>query len=107
MAQQQTSSLSGSISAPSSVGPVNPVVPVNCNLGHIGPGGNAIAAAASQAIAATQQMQQGRRTASLKASYEAINTGGGVHAAEFSRELAGAAQTAIAAIQESSKKIKK
>ncbi|GIY89873.1 inhibitor of growth protein 3 [Caerostris extrusa] len=49
---------------------------------------NALAAAASQAIAATQQslkrgtsqsqsnmVQQGRRTASLKASYEAINSG--------------------------------
>lgn len=36
---------------------------------------NAIAAAASQAIVATQQMQQGRRTASLKASYEAIHHG--------------------------------
>ncbi|XP_048516063.1 inhibitor of growth protein 3 isoform X2 [Athalia rosae] len=79
---------------------------VGYNLGHIGAGGNAIAAAASQAIAATQLMQQGRRTASLKASYEAINTGG-VHAAEFSRELAGAAQTAIAAIQETTKKHKK
>ncbi|XP_064487146.1 inhibitor of growth protein 3-like isoform X2 [Ornithodoros turicata] len=43
-------------------------------LGYsLGSGSNAIAAAASQAIAATQQMQQGRRTASLKASYEAIN----------------------------------
>lgn len=42
-------------------------------------------------------MQQGRRTASLKASYEAINTSG--H--EFiPRELAGAAQTAIQAIQQ-------
>ncbi|XP_046750099.1 inhibitor of growth protein 3 [Diprion similis] len=82
------------------------VGPVSYGLGHIGAGGNAIAAAASQAIAATQQMQQGRRTASLKASYEAINTGG-VHAAEFSRELAGAAQTAIAAIQETTKKHKK
>lgn len=85
----------------------NSVGPVSYNLGHIGAGGNAIAAAASQAIAATQQMQQGRRTASLKASYEAINTGGGVHASEFSRELAGAAQTAIAAIHESTKKHKK
>lgn len=84
----------------------NSVGSVSYNLGHIGAGGNAIAAAASQAIAATQQMQQGRRTASLKASYEAINTGG-VHAAEFSRELAGAAQTAIAAIQETNKKHKK
>lgn len=44
--------------------------PFSYNLGS-----NAIAAAASQAIAATQQMQQGRRTASLKASYEAINSG--------------------------------
>ena len=58
-------------------------------------GGNAIAAAASQAIAATQQLS-GRRSSSLKASYEAINLG--VQANEFSigRELAGAAQAAIA-----------
>ncbi|KAG1659794.1 Inhibitor of growth protein 3 [Nymphon striatum] len=48
---------------------------ISYNLGHMGAGSNAIAAAASQAIAATQQMQQGRRTASLKASYEAINSG--------------------------------
>ncbi|XP_072944670.1 inhibitor of growth protein 3 [Epargyreus clarus] len=41
-------------------------------LGHAG---STIAAAASQAIAATQQMSQGRRTATLKASYEAV-TGG-------------------------------
>ena len=34
---------------------------------------NAIAAAASQAIVATQQMQSGRRTASLKASIDAIS----------------------------------
>ncbi|KAL2746523.1 inhibitor of growth protein 3 isoform X2 [Vespula maculifrons] len=106
-----TSTNSGPIIAPTSVPStpsaiVNSVGPVSYNLGHIGAGGNAIAAAASQAIAATQQMQQGRRTASLKASYEAINTGG-VHAAEFSRELAGAAQTAIAAIQETTKKNKK
>ncbi|KAF5301014.1 hypothetical protein FQR65_LT08997 [Abscondita terminalis] len=72
---------------------------VSYNISHIG-AGPAIAAAASQAIAATQQMQQGRRTASLKASYEAINTG--VHVNEFGigRELAGAAQTAIQAIQQ-------
>ena len=49
----------------------------------------------SQAIAATQQLS-GRRSSSLKASYEAINLG--VQANEFSigRELAGAAQAAIA-----------
>ncbi|KAK9881918.1 hypothetical protein WA026_018112 [Henosepilachna vigintioctopunctata] len=69
------------------------------NLSHIG-AGPAIAAAASQAIAATQQMQQGRRTASLKASYEAINTGGHTHEFSIGRELAGAAQTAIQAIQQ-------
>lgn len=101
---------SGPIIATSNVAPApatiaNSVGSVCYNLGHIGAGGNAIAAAASQAIAATQSMQQGRRSASLKASYEAINTG--VHAAEFSRELAGAAQTAIAAIQETTKKHKK
>ena len=73
------------------------------SLGHMGAGGNAIAAAASQAIAATQQMQQGRRTASLKASYEAINMG--LHTQEFSvgrellanAELHQAAQQALAA----------
>lgn len=103
---------SGPIITTSNVPPAAPAAIANSvgtvcyNLGHIGAGGNAIAAAASQAIAATQSMQQGRRSASLKASYEAINTGG-VHAAEFSRELAGAAQTAIAAIQETTKKHKK
>ncbi|XP_001949763.1 inhibitor of growth protein 3 isoform X2 [Acyrthosiphon pisum] len=44
-------------------------------LGHMGAGSPAIAAAASQAIVATQQLSQGRRTASLKASLEAINSG--------------------------------
>ncbi len=64
-------------------------------LQHMGPGGNAIAIAASQAIAATTQLT-GRRTSSLKASLEAISDG--VHAHEFSigLELAGAAQAAIA-----------
>lgn len=45
------------------------------SLGHMGAGNNAIAAAASQAIAATQQMQQGRRSASLKASFQVVNSG--------------------------------
>ncbi|KAJ8922077.1 hypothetical protein NQ315_008718 [Exocentrus adspersus] len=73
---------------------------ISYNLGHTLGAGPAIAAAASQAIAATQQMQQGRRTASLKASYEAINTGGHGHEFSIGRELAGAAQTAIQAIQQ-------
>lgn len=64
-------------------------------------------------------MQQGRRTASLKASYEAIHsagqhgstvssgTQGPGHEISISKELAGAAQTAIAAIQDTHKKHKK
>lgn len=70
------------------------------NLQHIG-AGNAIAAAASQAIVATQQMQQGRRTASLKASYEAIHgsSTSGSHELLIGRELAGAAHNAIQAVE--------
>lgn len=57
-----------------------------------GSASTAIAAAASQAIVATQQMQQGRRTASLKASYEAIHgAGGGPTEFWISRDLASAA----------------
>uniref|UniRef100_U5EPY1 Inhibitor of growth protein n=1 Tax=Corethrella appendiculata TaxID=1370023 RepID=U5EPY1_9DIPT len=64
--------------------------------------GNAIAAAASQAIAATQQMQQGRRTASLKASYEAIHGASGTHDLLIGRELAGATHNALQAIERES-----
>lgn len=45
-------------------------------------------------------MQQGRRTASLKASYEAINTGVHVHEFGLGREIAGAAHTALQAIHQ-------
>ena len=65
-------------------------------LQHMGPGGNAIAQAASQAIAATQQLT-GRRTSSLKASFEAINLGVQTHEFSVGRELAGAAAAAISA----------
>lgn len=63
--------------------------------------GNAIAAAASQAIVATQQMQQGRRTASLKASYEAIHgaSGSNPHEILIGRELVGATHNAIQAVE--------
>jgi len=73
------------------------VAPTNSTLSlqHIGVGGNAIAAAASQAIAATQQLS-GRRSSSLKASYEAINLGVQTNEFTIGRELAGAAQAAIA-----------
>uniref|UniRef100_A0A8D9ESR6 Inhibitor of growth protein n=1 Tax=Cacopsylla melanoneura TaxID=428564 RepID=A0A8D9ESR6_9HEMI len=80
---------------------------INYSLSNIGAGGMAITAAASQAIAATQQMKQGRRTASLKASYEAIHGAGSASDMSISKELAGAAQTAIAAIQDTHKKNKK
>lgn len=61
-------------------------------LQHMGPGGNAIAQAASQAIAATQQLT-GRRTSSLKASFEAINLGMQSHEFSVGRELAAAASS--------------
>jgi len=46
--------------------------PLAATLSHSSSGSSVLAAAASQAIAATQQMQQGRRSASMKASYEAL-----------------------------------
>uniref|UniRef100_A0A1B0GMN4 Inhibitor of growth protein N-terminal histone-binding domain-containing protein n=2 Tax=Phlebotomus papatasi TaxID=29031 RepID=A0A1B0GMN4_PHLPP len=63
--------------------------------------GNAIAAAASQAIAATQQMQQGRRTASLKASYEAIHSssGSGAHELLLGTDLTGVTHSALRAVE--------
>lgn len=60
--------------------------------------GNAtiIAQAAAQAIEKTQQMQQGRRTASLKASYEAIH-GSGMNSHELlmGRDLSSSASHAL------------
>merc|ERR1719228_2298309 len=66
------------------------------SLEQIGASSSTIAQAASQAIAATQ-LVPGRRSSSLKASYEAINLG--VASTEFSigRELATAANSALAA----------
>lgn len=82
--------------------PTPPTPSMSYSLQHLG-AGNAIVAAASQAIAATQQMQQGRRTASLKASYEAIHGGGssvsGTHELMIGRELTGAAHTAIQVVE--------
>lgn len=98
-----SSSSSSSSSTSSIVMPTNPPTlqtTVPYNLQHIA-AGNAIAAAASQAIVATQQMQQGRRTASLKASYEAIHgsTSSGTHELLIGRDLAGATQNALQAIE--------
>lgn len=50
---------------------------------------NPIAAAASQAIAATQNMASGRRTASLKASIDAVTFGGGLGNSSFAGGFAG------------------
>lgn len=74
------STSSGDVASPSQrdTSPANSrMVPSSLayTLGHMGAGSPAIAAAASQAIVATQQLSQGRRTASLKASLEAINSG--------------------------------
>lgn len=61
-----------------------PQAVVNYNFGQVGSGSNAaIAVAASRAIGATLEMQQGRRTASLKASYEAVSK-----SVELTKELA-------------------
>ncbi|KAK7499909.1 hypothetical protein BaRGS_00008757 [Batillaria attramentaria] len=62
------------------------------SLGHIGAGSNAaIAAAASQAIAATQQMQQGRRTSSMKASYDLMSKNPTMLSKELSLQLSASA----------------
>lgn len=65
-------------------------------LQQMGSSGSAIAAAASQAIVATQ-LVPGRRTSSLKASFDAINLG--VARDEFSigQDLVGAAAAALSA----------
>lgn len=91
-------SSSASLVLPTNTPTLQTTVPYN--LQHIG-AGNAIAAAASQAIVATQQMQQGRRTASLKASYEAIHgsSTSGSHELLIGRELAGAAHNALQAVE--------
>lgn len=93
-----SASSSASIVLPTNTPTLQTSVPYN--LQHIG-AGNAIAAAASQAIVATQQMQQGRRTASLKASYEAIHGSSTSvsHELLIGRELAGAAHNALQAVE--------
>ena len=62
--------------------------------------------AATQAIAMTHQMQQGRRTASLKASVEAATSGGvsggGPGKDLLGRELVGATHNAIQAVERES-----
>jgi len=85
-----SSSITGASSCGGSGGPVY-------SLDQIGASSSALAHAATQAIAATSQLAPGRRSSSLKASYEAINLG--VANTEFSigKELATAANSALAA----------
>ncbi|XP_038067203.1 inhibitor of growth protein 3-like [Patiria miniata] len=67
------------------------------NLGHVGAGSNAIALAAAQAVSNTLQMQQGRRTASLKASYEALKSGGFSGLGSMSRDTSQSSSSTSAA----------
>lgn len=62
---------------------LNPVLPANSSVASYSGNTTMLAQAAAQAIEKTQQMQQGRRTASLKASYEAIQGSGGMNTHEL------------------------
>jgi inhibitor of growth protein 3 len=79
--------------------PISHVLQSNSTSSNIG---NAIVQAAVQAIEKTQQMQQGRRTASLKASYEAIH-GSGMNAHELlmGRDLTPTASSSTSHLQSS------
>lgn len=67
-------------------------------LEQMGAGSTAIAAAASQALAATHyNVQTGRRSNSLKASFEAISQGLAMKDLSIGQELASAATSALAA----------
>lgn len=71
------------------------VLQSNPSVGYTG-NATIIAQAAAQAIEKTQQMQQGRRTASLKASYEAIHGSGmNTHELLMGRELNSSASHAL------------
>ncbi|XP_075900143.1 inhibitor of growth protein 3 [Nelusetta ayraudi] len=69
-----TPSTTNSSSVYSSVGSSQPLASYNLSTLPAGPGAGAgaISMAAAQAVQATAQMKEGRRTSSLKASYEAI-----------------------------------
>ncbi|XP_058177801.1 LOW QUALITY PROTEIN: inhibitor of growth protein 3-like [Anopheles ziemanni] len=74
---------------------------ISYNLPNFSPAGFAIAAAASQAIAQTQQMQQGCQTGSLKASYEVIGAKGSQELLVNS-ELAGATHNGMQGVERES-----
>ncbi|KAJ8249602.1 hypothetical protein COCON_G00228180 [Conger conger] len=75
--ENSTGCRNGSLSSPSSVYSVNSAQSLSSNnlsplLAGAGSGAGAITMAAAQAVQATAQMKEGRRTSSLKASYEAV-----------------------------------
>eukprot|EP00088_Acartia_fossae_P020946 TRINITY_DN2243_c1_g1_i4.p1 TRINITY_DN2243_c1_g1~~TRINITY_DN2243_c1_g1_i4.p1 ORF type:complete len:457 (-),score=120.06 TRINITY_DN2243_c1_g1_i4:180-1550(-) len=75
-------------------------------LEQMGAGSTAIAAAASQALAATHyNVQTGRRSNSLKASFEAISQGLAMKDLSIGQELASAATSALAATAASSSSV--
>jgi len=76
-------------------------------LEQMGAGSSAIAAAASQALAATHYNVPGRRSNSLKASFEAISQGVATRDLSIGQELASAATSALAATSTESNKKQK
>lgn len=88
--QEKRQAISSGLTTPT-LRPATPnltqVLQSNPSVGYTG-NSTIIAQAAAQAIEKTQQMQQGRRTASLKASYEAIHGSGmNTHELLMGREL--------------------
>jgi len=81
--------------------------PSSFPLEQIGTGSSAIAAAASQALAATHYNVPGRRSNSLKASFEAISQGLAIKDLSIGQELVSAATSALAATSQDSQKKQK
>ncbi|KAM4523880.1 inhibitor of growth protein 3 [Fundulus diaphanus] len=96
----RTNSTSSSSAAVYSVNSSQPLASYSLGSLSAGPGAGAgaITMAAAQAVQATAQMKEGRRTSSLKASYEAIKNNDFQLGREFSlsRENAGFSSSALA-----------
>ncbi|XP_007543566.1 inhibitor of growth protein 3 isoform X1 [Poecilia formosa] len=96
----RANSTSSSTNSVYSVNPSQPLAPYSLSSLPAGPGAGAgaITMAAAQAVQATAQMKEGRRTSSLKASYEAIKNNDFQLGREFSltRENSGYSSSALA-----------
>ncbi|XP_062238766.1 inhibitor of growth protein 3 [Platichthys flesus] len=96
----RTNSTSASTNSVYSVNPAPPLASYNLSSLPAGPGAGAgaITMAAAQAVQATAQMKEGRRTSSLKASYEAIKNNDFQLSREFSlsRDNTGYSSSALA-----------